>query len=131
MKILLIEPHYVSAKTIARSLSASFDNVTVLYAVDAASAVALAAKQRPDIVITEIQLGEKSGFEFLHEFKSYTDWREIPVIVQSFVDEELATVRNLHWKHYKNTHFISKTNLSLTTLVRRVKHLTVSYEAAG
>lgn len=129
MKILLLEPHYVSAKAIARRLSSSFDDVSVMYAVDAASAVALAAKHRPDIVIAELQLGEKSGFEFLHEFKSYTDWQEIPVLVQTFADEELVTVKNLHWKHYKNTHFLSKTNLSLDKLESIVRHLTISYEA--
>ena len=44
-----------------------------------------ADQQLPDLVIVELQLIEHSGIEFLYEFRSYTEWQSIPVIIQSQV----------------------------------------------
>ena len=57
--------------------------VSVACATTAQTAVDAADKQRPDVVILELQLAAHSGVEFLHEFRSYPEWQSVPVIVQS------------------------------------------------
>jgi response regulator RpfG family c-di-GMP phosphodiesterase len=45
----------------------------------------VADRFQPDLVVIELQLVEHSGIEFLYEFRSYPDWQDVPVIVQSQV----------------------------------------------
>jgi len=81
MKILLIEPDRALAKTYMESLQQVGHHVQV--AATAQGAIQAADAQTPDVVILELQLVGHSGVEFLYEFRSYTDWQHIPVIVQS------------------------------------------------
>jgi DNA-binding response OmpR family regulator len=82
-KVLLIEPDAMLALTYARALSKIGHEV---HAVSTAQAGINAADDvSPDIVLLELQLVTHSGLEFLYEFRSYPEWREIPVIVISHV----------------------------------------------
>lgn len=36
---------------------------------------------RPDAVIMELQLTGHNGLEFLHEFRSYPEWQDIPIVL--------------------------------------------------
>jgi DNA-binding response OmpR family regulator len=82
-QILLIEPDLPLAETYAKALLAESHRVI---ACAGAQAAVLAADQiRPDLVILELQLVEHSGIEFLYEFRSYADWQDIPVIINSLV----------------------------------------------
>ena len=81
--VLLIEPDALIAATYKSVLEHAG------YIVDrratAQSAVTQADAVRPDIVILELQLVRHNGLEFLYEFRSYADWRAIPVVILSNV----------------------------------------------
>lgn len=81
--ILLIEPDHSLAQAYKSALESAGHQVlascTAQTAVDAADEVC------PDVVVMELQLIAHSGIEFLYEFRSYTDWQDIPVIVLSKV----------------------------------------------
>src|SRR6267142_5468877 len=81
--ILLIEPDRVLADTYRQALTADGHQVTTVSGAQAAISAADDAK--PDLVVLELQLVEHSGIEFLYEFRSYTDWQTVPVIVQTQV----------------------------------------------
>lgn len=83
MKILLVEPDRVLAKTYAEALNRSDHHVVA--AATAQSAIEAADAFKPDLVILELQLVEHSGIEFLYEFRSYSDWQRIPVLIHSQV----------------------------------------------
>lgn len=83
MHILLIEPDRMLAETYRQSLLTAGHTVTPC--ASAQAAIIAADQQRPDVVVLELQLIEHSGIEFLYEFRSYTDWHAIPIIVQSQV----------------------------------------------
>jgi len=83
MNILLVEPDRALAKTYAATLIDAGHNVVA--AATAQSAIQAADAMKPDLVILELQLVEHSGIEFLYEFRSYSDWKSIPVVVQSYV----------------------------------------------
>ncbi len=79
--VLLIEPNTVLAKTYTQALQHA--GHTVAHVNGAQSAVDAADKQLPDVVILELQLPQHSGIEFLHEFRSYAEWQEVPVVVNT------------------------------------------------
>jgi DNA-binding response OmpR family regulator len=82
-QILLVEPDYKLAHIHKKTLEDSGYNVSL--ANTAQSGVMSADTIKPDLVILEIQLVEHSGIEFLYEFRSYNEWKSIPVIVYSQV----------------------------------------------
>jgi two-component system cell cycle response regulator DivK len=82
--VLLIEPDRVMAEIYKRTIEA--DGISAVTSVSGAQAAIMAAdKHRPDLVILELQLIEHSGVEFLYEFRSYSEWQAIPVLVQTMV----------------------------------------------
>lgn len=83
MHILLIEPDTILAQMYIKSLEMT--GHTVSYVMGAESAIHTADRKRPDIVILELQLANHNGVAFLHEFRSYADWLDIPVVVHTVV----------------------------------------------
>lgn len=82
-KILLVEPDYILAKTYKEALE--YGNHEVAIAPSAQTAVIAADVVEPDAVVLELQLIEHSGIEFLYEFRSYSEWQHIPVIIHTNV----------------------------------------------
>ena len=81
--VLVLEPDVRLGKLYAEALRARQHQV--IACTTAQAAVCEADGQCPDIVLLELQLTGHSGIEFLYEFRSYTDWQHIPVIVLSHV----------------------------------------------
>lgn len=79
--ILLVEPNPLLAKIYHQALEQ--DNHTVTHVLSAQAAITAIDVQVPDIVVLELSLPQHSGVEFLHEFRSYIEWRSIPVIVHT------------------------------------------------
>lgn len=82
-RVLLIEPDNILAKTYARALESAGYKVEVVS--NAQAAVNSADKLQPDVVALELQLVGHSGIEFLYEFRSYTEWQKIPVLLLTSV----------------------------------------------
>jgi DNA-binding response OmpR family regulator len=83
MKILLIEPDLILAEIYRQALESGGHKVSVCPG--AQSGILVADTMQPDLVIVEIQLVEHSGIEFLYEFRSYADWRDVPIILHTQV----------------------------------------------
>jgi response regulator RpfG family c-di-GMP phosphodiesterase len=117
INVLLLEPDKILAKAYAQALDDQGYNVLVSNS--AQSAIMVADQQKPDVVIIEIQLVEHSGIEFLYELRSYYDWQDIPVIINSFVpshefNNSQKTLKDiLKVKHYHN-----KSQTTITDLLK-------------
>ncbi|MDB5169512.1 MAG: two-component system, OmpR family, response regulator [Candidatus Saccharibacteria bacterium] len=83
MNILLIEPDRLLAGTYRQALEGQGHKV--IMCASAQSAIFAADTVTPDLIILELQLIDHSGIEFLYEFRSYPEWQNIPVVVQSTV----------------------------------------------
>lgn len=119
--VLIIEPHTVLAQTYAKTFELA--GFVTLTASSAQHAVDVADGQSPDIVILELQMSNHSGLEFLHEFRSYGDWRNIPVIINtniplSRLNRNLEALEQLGVKQV-----LYKPNTSLKELIREVRKL--------
>lgn len=79
--VLLIEPDAVLGKTYRQALEHAGHLVAVAQA--AQPALNAAEDFGPDIVVLELQLATHNGVEFLHEFRSYSEWQDVPVIVHT------------------------------------------------
>ena len=81
MHVLLVEPDRMQAESICDALTNS--NNTVIWVRNAQAAVEAADAKMPDVVVLELVLGEHNGIEFLYEFRSYSEWSHIPIILFS------------------------------------------------
>lgn len=76
-RVLIVEPDCILAKAYAAALS----DFVVQYVCTAAEAIAAADAKQPDVVVLEPRLARNNGVEFLYEFRSYGEWRDVPVIL--------------------------------------------------
>ena len=58
-------------------------------------------KDRVDIIILDLIMPNKDGFEVIKELKSSRQYRDIPIIVNSAVDE-IGVIRG-HWSWGRRT----------------------------
>jgi DNA-binding response OmpR family regulator len=83
MKILLLEPNRLLAQQYTAYLNSQ--GYEVAWRADAQAGIVAADRGRPDLVIVELLLAGHSGVEFLYEFRSYSEWVQIPAVVLSAV----------------------------------------------
>lgn len=93
MKILIIEDEEVLAEVIKEKLEKTGDAVAV--ATDGEEAVPLARKFVPDIIVLDLLLPKRSGFEVLRILKADETFKMTPVIVVSNLGEESDIKRAL------------------------------------
>jgi DNA-binding response OmpR family regulator len=80
-KILIIEPDNVLANIYSKFFSDH--KFKTIIARNAQQAIFIADEKTPDVVVLELQLTEHSGIEFLYEFRSYNEWINVPIIINS------------------------------------------------
>jgi len=118
MHLLLIEPDRLTAEAIIDFLQSNGN--TIKWAQGAEQAIAAIDNQVPGVVITELALGAHSGIEFLHEFKSYAEWSDIPIIV--FTVDYFAGPANL--LKLGASAYLYKPKTPLTLLLQTINNLT-------
>jgi len=88
MNVLLIEADRLLAKNIVQAFTGA--GHAVQWHVDPQSAITAADVRAPDLIILDFLLSNRSGTEFLYEFRSYPEWANVPAIsYSSLSDNEL------------------------------------------
>jgi DNA-binding response OmpR family regulator len=82
-RILVVEDDPIGRKMLSDYLRAHGYDVSV--AVNGAEGVAKAASERPDLVVCDVALPKKSGFEVCFDVKRAPETRDVPVILVSAV----------------------------------------------
>lgn len=77
-KILLVEDNELNRDMLSRRLARK--GYEVLLAVDGAEGVAVAAAERPDLVLMDMSLPVLNGWEATRRLKAAPETRDIPVI---------------------------------------------------
>jgi DNA-binding response OmpR family regulator len=114
-RILVIEPNITLAKIYKTILVRNKHKVWL--AKNAQEAINLADKNKPDIVILELQLPQHNGLEFLYEFRSYQEWRNTPVIIQSLVPSNEFKDNFILWHKLGIRDYLYKPKSTLLQLI--------------
>jgi CheY-like chemotaxis protein len=83
MNILLLEPDRILASIYKEALTRAGHKVA--HVTTAQAGITAADQGTPDVVILEMQLVRHSGAAFLYEFRTYSDWLHIPVIIHTLI----------------------------------------------
>jgi two-component system KDP operon response regulator KdpE len=92
MKILVVEDEPDMAEVISLALTMHWAACTVLVAGDAATALDLAERESPDVVLLDIGLPEADGFAVCRAIRDYSD---VPIIMLTVRDTERDKVKGL------------------------------------
>ncbi len=93
MKILVVEDEEVLSKVLEEKLERSGYDVTI--AADGDDALVKAKEFAPDLIVLDLMLPKKNGFEVLEVLKSDQEMKSIPVIVVSNLGEDDDIKRSL------------------------------------
>ena len=77
-KILIVEDNPQNMKLVEMTLRAG--NYTLLKATDGEGALDIAIKERPDLIIMDIQLPKLSGLEVTKRLREIPEFNRIPII---------------------------------------------------
>jgi DNA-binding response OmpR family regulator len=117
--ILVLEPDTLLGVTYARALQQA--GHTASHVSTAQAAIDSADQQAPDLVLLELQLPAHNGIEFLHEFRSYSEWQHVPAIINSFIPpHELGISLEQVMAELGISAYYYKPELSLQNLLRSI-----------
>lgn len=116
--LLIIEPQTVTQSI----LSELFVDFHVVFVSNASEAIESASEiQHIDAVILDLSLGGHSGLEFLYEFRTYTDWNSIPVIIYSSIALSDEVVGSRAWQQLGVSQYLYKPQTNLEQLFESVQ----------
>lgn len=116
--LLVIEDDHLLAQTMRdKFISAGF---SVKIAGDGNAAMKVLRTQIPQVVLLDILLPKKNGFDILAEMKIDPVWKQIPVVIASNLESDKDIDRGYA---LGAGDYIVKSNLSLNDLVQKVTFL--------
>lgn len=77
-KILIVEDNPVHTRLIEMALRAK--NYTILKATDGEEALDVATRERPDLIIMDLNLPQMTGFEVTKKLRENPEFRHTPII---------------------------------------------------
>jgi CheY-like chemotaxis protein len=124
MRVLLVEPDTILAAVYIQALE-QFGN-EIQHAVSAQTAVQLADKALPDVVVLELQMPRHNGVEFLYEFRSYGEWQLAPIVLHTFAMPSQLGLTAAMQKELGVRQVLYKPATSLRQLCMAVQRVTAS-----
>jgi DNA-binding response OmpR family regulator len=102
------------------SSTLSQEGFEVMEATEAEEAFEKIKQKKPDLILLDIFLPKKSGYEFLTELKKSPQWEKIPVIIVSNLGQKEEIEKGMK---LGAVDFLIKANFTLEEIVQRVKKL--------
>ena len=117
-KVLFIEDEPTLQKTVGEILGQ--EGFTILEALDGESGVQLAKKEKPDLILLDLILPKKNGFEVLEALKGDPETSAIKVVVLTNLESSRDIERALE---LGATNYLVKANYNLEEVVSKIKDL--------
>ena len=92
MKVLVVEDKEEIEESVSLCLKLAWPEVNIISSDDGERGADLVETESPDVVILDLDLGSKSGFEVLKEIRSFSD---VPIIVFAAKEAEMDKIRAL------------------------------------
>lgn len=119
-RVLLVEPNVLLAKQLYSILSEQFEVIAVR---SAQAAVIAADKSKPHLIITELQTADASLSGFLHELRSYAEWRDIPVVLYTFSLQLPPSVKQILKERFNVTLVLHKSHITAPALLGHLQKI--------
>lgn len=97
------------------------NSVKVYRALSADQALDILDSAAIDLIVLDMFLGEFNGVELLHEIRSYSDTRSIPVIVLSAVHAHDFATSAARWREYSVVEYLYKPSTKPEDLAATVR----------
>lgn len=94
------------------------DNFNVIPARNGVEALELIRKNLPDIILLDVIMPEKNGFEVLEELKDDKNLCDIPVIIMSNLGQDRDVERG---KELGAVDYIIKSNFTISEIVKKIE----------
>lgn len=94
MKVLVIDDAPELAEVVSLCFEMRWPNSTILSAETAAEGVRQARAAGPDVIILDINLPDKDGFQVCREIRSFSD---APIIILTVRSDDQDVVKGLEW----------------------------------
>lgn len=117
IKIILIEDDEILAKVLHTELEEA--GFKVLQAFDGEAGLELVRSKKPDLVLLDLVLPKKPGFEVLEELKKSPDTKNIPVIILSLLGEDEDIKKGLR---LGADDYLVKSNHAITEIIEKIKN---------
>lgn len=115
-KILFVEDEQALQRTVGESLRR--EGYQLLSAVDGESGANMARAEKPDLILLDLILPRRSGFDVLKELKSDDATKAIPVIVLTNLESPADVDRAIE---LGATTYLVKANYDLSDITKKVK----------
>lgn len=117
-KILFIEDESALQRAATQVLNE--EGYRVYSALDGQTGIDLAKKERPDLILLDLVLPKKDGFEVLEELKKDPETAKIPVMILSNLEGSADIERAIE---LGATTYLVKTNYRLEEVVEKLKQV--------
>jgi DNA-binding response OmpR family regulator len=115
-KILVVEDEPAILKAMAEALR--MGGFEVQTAIDAERAAAAIAEVQPDLILLDLILPGKNGFEFLKELKQSPTQKNIPVVIMSNLGDEEEVSQGLR---LGAVDYLIKADYDLSEIIKIIK----------
>lgn len=119
--ILIIEPDRLLGRNYLQALEQA--GHTALWERTGQGAIHSLDEALPDVIVLELQLPSHSGIEFLYELRSYVEWQNIPIIIQSSVSAAAFTSDETILAQLGIAAYLYKPQAKLHHLIRTIEHV--------
>lgn len=117
-KILLIEDEQALQKTLTSKLESGKYNV--ISSLNGEDGLLMAKKEKPDLIILDLILPKKSGFEVLREIKETEEIKDIPIIILTNL-EDMTDIQKVF--DLGATTYLVKANYGLDEIFKKIKEI--------
>jgi len=115
-KILIVEDDRFLTKLLSLRLERNGFEVEASF--DGEEALEKIKKQSPDLIVLDLILPKKDGFEVLEELKKINKGKKIPVLILSNLGQDLDVERGLK---LGAVGYIVKTEIPLSQVIEKIK----------
>ena len=118
-----MEDDSIMIKTLREFLSA--EGFEILIALDGEAGIELAKKENPDLIILDIILPKKDGYEVIKELKDDQNSKNIPIVLLTNLGNSDSVEKALK---LGATTYLIKTDYSLEEVAKKIKEVLNTYE---
>ena len=119
VKILVIDDDKTQLSLIKKYLN-NTGHKKVILVNSGTKGILSAKKNKPDIILLDLILPKKDGFEVLHELKEDESTRDIPIIIMTNLEGTKDVEKALE---FGATTYLVKANYSLDDVVEKIKSI--------